>query len=128
MNLALWVVIGILMGAGSASWLAHKRSNSFIAITFIAFIYVGFALYGDPAATLTEILVATAFTALCLSLYAAPHWVYIAAALLIAHGAYDLLHHQLVANAGVPSWYGPFCAGFDFSCAAVMVFWHRRPA
>lgn len=34
-------------------------------------------------------------------------------ALWAAHAAYDVYHHLLVANAGVPFWYPALCLGFD---------------
>lgn len=34
-------------------------------------------------------------------------------ALWALHAAYDIFHHMLVANDGVPGWYPAFCFGFD---------------
>ena len=34
-------------------------------------------------------------------------------ALWAVHAAYDVFHHVLVANAGVPFWYPALCLGFD---------------
>ena len=42
-----------------------------------------------------------------------------------AHGAYDVYHHLLVDNAGVPGWYPVFCLAFDAAILAylsVMIF------
>lgn len=38
---------------------------------------------------------------------------FVVTALWIIHAAYDVYHHALVDNAGVPGWYPAFCLGFD---------------
>lgn len=38
---------------------------------------------------------------------------------IFMHGVFDVFHHQLIANAGVPDWWPTFCATFDF----VFGFW-----
>lgn len=34
-------------------------------------------------------------------------------ALWMGHAVYDIYHHVLVTNAGMPGWYPAFCLGFD---------------
>ena len=38
---------------------------------------------------------------------------FVVIALWALHAAYDVYHHLLVANAGVPFWYPALCLGFD---------------
>ncbi|MGC6534511.1 MAG: hypothetical protein ACON4V_03060 [Parvibaculales bacterium] len=38
---------------------------------------------------------------------------FVVIALWVLHAAYDVYHHLLVANAGVPFWYPALCLGFD---------------
>ena len=39
---------------------------------------------------------------------------------LAAHGLYDYVHGQLIANAGVPLWWPAFCMAFDLVAAAYL--------
>jgi hypothetical protein len=43
---------------------------------------------------------------------------------LALHGIWDLLHHPdctIVGTQGVPAWYVPFCAVYDFSAAVAIL-------
>ena len=46
-------------------------------------------------------------------------WVVVAG--LAGHGAMDLVHHLLVSNPGVPSFWPGFCATFDIVAALYLV-------
>ena len=45
---------------------------------------------------------------------------------LAGHGVLDALHSRIVANAGVPSWWPPFCLAFDISAAGCLAWISRR--
>jgi hypothetical protein len=42
-------------------------------------------------------------------------WLIVAA--LAGHGLMDLVHHELVSNPGIPSYWPGFCAAFDIVAA-----------
>ncbi|MDD9892432.1 MAG: hypothetical protein OXT49_02825 [Gammaproteobacteria bacterium] len=44
---------------------------------------------------------------------------------IILHGAFDLLHPQLIENAGVPNWWPAFCAAVDFVLGAWVIYLAR---
>ena len=50
----------------------------------------------------------------------------IVGALWILHGLYDLVHGQLIANAGVPRWYPAFCFSVDVVIGAYVLWLSRR--
>lgn len=41
--------------------------------------------------------------------------------LWVLHAAYDVYHHMLVANAGVPFWYPALCLGFDMMMVIYLI-------
>ena len=44
----------------------------------------------------------------------------------ILHGLYDLMHSQLITNAGVPAWYPVFCFSVDVVVGAYLLWLSRR--
>lgn len=46
----------------------------------------------------------------------------------ILHGLYDLVHSQLITNAGVPRWYPVFCFSVDVVVGAYLLWLSRRIA
>jgi hypothetical protein len=44
----------------------------------------------------------------------------------ILHGAYDLIHGQLVANPGVPAWYPVWCCSVDVVVGGYLFWLSRR--
>lgn len=49
-------------------------------------------------------------------------WIVVAG--LAGHGLYDLVHHHLIDNPGVPAWWPAFCMSYDVvaaACLAVLI-------
>jgi hypothetical protein len=55
-------------------------------------------------------------------------WPWLVVAGLAGHGIFDAVHHQLIANPGVPAWWPAFCGAYDLAAAAFLAFIIRRPA
>ncbi|HYE61991.1 MAG TPA: hypothetical protein VD997_08330 [Phycisphaerales bacterium] len=45
-------------------------------------------------------------------------WIIVAG--LAAHGVYDVFHHHLIDNPGIPHWWPAFCASYDLTAAACL--------
>ncbi|HEX4935166.1 MAG TPA: hypothetical protein VFV33_18405, partial [Gemmatimonadaceae bacterium] len=51
---------------------------------------------------------------------------WIVAAALAAHGIFDLVHGEAIANPGVPVWWPPFCLAYDVTAACYLAWLLRR--
>ena len=58
-----------------------------------------------------ESLVAVAFASAAVVGFRTSLWIVVAA--LIGHGLMDSVHHEFIANPGVPVWWPGFCMAFD---------------
>ena len=110
-------LIGLLLAlavAGLASGVGFDRERSFASTVLIvvASYYVLFAVMGASGCTLViEILIASGFVALSVAGFRTNPW--LTAAGIVGHGVFDLIHHLLIQNPGVPSWWPGFCCAFD---------------
>jgi hypothetical protein len=101
-------VIGLaraLAGAGAATMIGLDRERSFYptVLIVIASYYVLFAVMGGSGQTLAiEVLVACGFSLLAMLGFKKNLW--LVAAAMVGHGAFDLVHHFLLENPGVPHW------------------------
>jgi hypothetical protein len=93
-----------------------------VVLAMVYGVYFGFAVKSgtgrELAVEILFILVGMTIAVLSLQYGAA----YLALGLLL-HGIWDLLHHpahRIVGTAGVPRWYVPFCAVYDFAAAAAV--------
>lgn len=85
----------------------------------IAFYYVLFAVMGGSSrALVAELLIAGVFVLAASVGFRRSLWLVVAA--LAAHGAMDVVHGHLVANAGVPAWWPAWCSAYDFGAAAYL--------
>jgi hypothetical protein len=110
-------LIGLILSvavAGFATAIELDRERGFYppVIIVIATYYVLFAVMGGSSrALLLEILVAAGFLLLAALGFKRSLW--FAAAAIVGHGVFDLVHHWFIDNAGVPHWWPGFCATFD---------------
>jgi hypothetical protein len=110
-------LIGLLLSlavAGSATAIGFDRERAFYptVLIVIASYYVLFAAAGASTHTLMiEIAVATGFSILAVVGFKKSFWIVPVA--LVGHGVFDLVHHFLVFNPGVPPWWPGFCLAFD---------------
>jgi hypothetical protein len=87
----------------------------------IAALYVLFAAMGGSTQTLVlECVAGAVFVVAALVGLRSSLW--IVAVALAAHGIFDLVHHKLISNPGVPVWWPEFCMTYDVA-AAVFLAW-----
>jgi hypothetical protein len=114
---ALEYVTGLILSsavAGSAAVIGLDRDRAFYptVLIVIASYYVLFAVMGASGPILAiEIAVACGFAILAILGFTRNLW--LVAAALIGHGAFDFVHHWLIENPGVPQWWPGFCLAFD---------------
>jgi len=96
-------------------------------VPVVATYYILFAVMGNSMLALGwECLVAGAFFVSAVVGFKKNLW--LIAAALIGHGAFDFFHHLLIHNPGVPSWWPGFCLSFDILAGAFLVMLlMRRP-
>jgi hypothetical protein len=86
---------------------------------FIASYYALFAVMGGSAHALAvECIVIVAFLGASIAGFRTSLWLVVAA--LAAHGVFDLIHGQMIANPGVPAWWPSFCLSYDVVAAAYL--------
>jgi len=126
------LLIGALL-AGAVGLFATgtgmDRDRAFYPVVtiIIASYYVLFAVMGaSTQALVLETLVGAVFLALAVAGFRWSLWVVVVA--LAAHGLLDLIHHTLIANAGVPAWWPEFCLTYDLTAAAYLAWllWSGR--
>jgi hypothetical protein len=96
-------------------------------VLVVAHYYILFAAMGGSTPALAlESLVAAAFLALAVIGFRKNLW--LAATALAGHGVFDLFHHLLIQNPGVPVWWPGFCLSFDVLAGGILaVLLTRRP-
>ena len=81
-------------------------------IMVIATYYILFAVIGSSWPTWAwESLVAGAFFVFAVVGFMKNLWLIVIA--LAGHGIFDVFHHLLIQNPGVPTWWTGFCLSFD---------------
>lgn len=97
----------------------RERSPYPVIMIVIALLYSLFAVIGGSTDALKiELAIALMFIAAAVAGFKWSLWW--AAAALAAHGLMDLVHGDLVANPGVPSWWPAFCGAYDIAAAAYL--------
>ncbi len=113
-------LFGVLnAGAPIAFWWLTPAAAQALIISFIAAVYVGFAVAdGRTRVIAAEVTVASLFVVLAAVSVTSSPW-FLAAA-YAGHGLKDLWQerHKFVANT---RWWPPFCAAVDWIVAAVLV-------
>ena len=110
-------LIGLVLAlavAGLGAGVGFDRDRSFAPtiLIVVASYYVLFAVIGGPGRALViESLVAIGF--LLLAVLGFRKFVWLIPAAMIGHGVFDLFHHLLIDNPGVPGWWPGFCMAFD---------------
>jgi len=130
--LALIVAAG---GAALVGLLAHlvgyDRDRSFYAavLTVVGSLYVLFAVMaGGGPGLMPELAFFGTFAALAAIGFRTTLW--IVAAGLALHGAFDFVRHSFLAAPGAPTWWPAFCGAYDVVAAlglgALLVIQHER--
>ena len=116
MEYLVGVVLGLVVG-GFAALSGFDRDRAFYptALIVIASYYALFAVMGASslAALATEIAAGLVFLVLAVAGFRWSLW--LAAAGIAGHGAFDfLVHPVIVTNPGMPPWWPGFCGTIDF--------------
>jgi hypothetical protein len=122
MGLVIGTVLALAVGL-FATGVGLDRDRAFYpTVTIvIASYYALFALIGGSVQVLvSESIVIAAFLGVAVAGFKRSLWLVVAG--LAAHGAFDLVHGQLIDNPGVPSWWPHFCLAYDV-VAAVYLAW-----
>lgn len=124
--------IGLVLGLvvfGSSTVIGFDRERSFypVVMIVIAAYYVLFAaMAASTSVVLLECVAAGAFMAAAVIGFRTGLW--LVAAALAGHGVFDLVHHYVITNPGVPSWWPGFCMTADVVAAAYLaVLLMKRP-
>ena len=123
-GIALAVLTGLL-----ARLAGFDRDRAFYPtlVIVIASYYILFAAMGGSAhVLLVESIAMTVFVCIAIVGFRSSLW--LVAAALAAHGAFDLVHDRLVSNPGVPAWWPSFCLAFDVVLALFLSWLLRRGA
>jgi hypothetical protein len=120
MEYAAGVILATAVGL-LASLIGFDKERSFYptVLIVIATYYLLFAAMAQS----TDALVAETFPVLLFATAAAvgfrnTRWIVVAA--LALHGIFDLLHHTVITNPGVPAWWPGFCLAYDLAAAAYL--------
>lgn len=129
------LLIGVALALGTVTFARLTRldrDRAFYAAVLItvATYYILFAaMSGDGAVILAESLLAAGFVAAAAIGYRGHPWIVPVA--IAAHGLLDGVHHLVVDNPSVPSWWPAFCLAFDVAAGALLC-WQlvrsRKPA
>lgn len=123
-------LIGIALAATVAAFaagtgLAGERAFYPTVAIVVASYYDLFATLGaDPQAIVVESLAGIVFVVLAVLGFRV-HPAYAAAA-LVGHGLFDLVHPHAIDNPGVPAWWPGFCMAFDVALGAIVLLRLRR--
>lgn len=91
----------------------------------IASLYVLFAAMGASTGTLVrEAVVGSLFVAAAAVGFRSSLWIVVAA--LAGHGIFDVFHHAIIPNPGVPPWWPAFCGAYDVTAAMYLAWLIRR--
>lgn len=125
-------LIGLLVALGVAALAAlsgmdrHRSFYPAVAIV-VASYYVLFGAMSastGAAAISLEGVAGVAFTVLAVYGFKKNMW--LVAAAIAGHGVFDMVHHLLIENPGVPVWWPGFCATFDIilgAWVAIFLWW-----
>lgn len=122
----MWVQYGLgivlavaVAGGATATGLDRRRGFYPAVLVVIAVCYALFAAMAAPRSVLlTESFIAVGFALLAVAGFRASLW--LVAAGLAGHGAFDLIHHRFIDNPGVPSWWPALCLAFDVTLGAAV--------
>lgn len=117
-------LIGVLVAAGVCAFglmAGFDRERVFYPTVLIATVNY-YALFGVMAgstpAVAMESLVVGVFVVMAVAGFRKSLWWVVAG--LVAHGVFDMLHHLLISNPGVPIWWPGFCWSFDVLAGIVL--------
>ncbi len=120
--MAYLIGFGLAAAVCAFAWLVgFDRDRVFYPtlVTVVASYYILFAVMGNSTSALArESLIVAAFFVLAVAGFKKTLWLTVVA--LVGHGVFDLFHHLLIQNPGVPLWWPGFCLSFDVLAGAFL--------
>jgi len=112
--------VGLLSSLfGTVTRFDRERVFYPVVLVVVAAYYLLFAaIGGSPAAWPGELAGAAVFIVLAVLGYRVSLW--IAAAGLVGHGLFDLVHPLIINDPGVPKWWPAFCFSADIPLGAYL--------
>jgi hypothetical protein len=110
-----------LVVLGGLTLLGFDRDRAFyptVTIVVATYYILFAALTGSATIMLAELAAAAVFVLLAVIGFKKSQWLLVVA--LAGHGAFDLVHHLLIDNPGVPAFWSGFCMAFDVVAAAYL--------
>jgi hypothetical protein len=103
-----------------ARLVGFDRERAFypVVLVVVASYYDLFAVMAGGAALIPETIGLVLFAAAAAIGFRTSLWFVVAG--LAGHGVFDLLHHALVENPGVPAWWPIWCLAYDVAAAACL--------
>lgn len=117
-------LVGVLLATtvcGFATIAGLDRDRAFYpTVTIVIASYYGlFAVMGGSTrALLAETVGIAAFLIVAVVGFKKSLWLVVIA--LAAHGVFDFVHANVIADPGVPEWWPPFCLAYDVVTAAYL--------
>lgn len=120
MGYALGVALALALGlfAGAVGF-DKERSFYPVVLIVIANLYVLFAATAESTSAIgMETLPALLFVAAAAVGFKKSLWIVVGG--LTIHGVFDLIHHGIISNPGVPAWWPSFCFAYDLTAATYL--------
>lgn len=128
MEYLIGLVVALVVFGGSTV-IGFDRERAFypVVMIVIAAYYILFAaMAASTSVLMLECLAAAVFMTAAAIGFRASLWLVVAA--LAGHGVFDIFHHYIIENPGVPSWWPGFCMAADVAAAAYLaVLLKKRP-
>ena len=128
MEYLIGLVVALVVFGGSTV-IGFDRERAFypVVMIVIAACYILFAaMAASTSVLMLECLAAAVFMTAAAIGFRASLWLVVAA--LAGHGVFDIFHHYIIENPGVPSWWPGFCMAADVAAAAYLaVLLKKRP-
>lgn len=118
--IAIGTGLALFVGFG-ARLVGWDRDRAFYStvLVVVATYYALFAVVGGSMQALgAELLPIALFIAASVVGFRSSMW--LVAAGLVAHGAFDLVHGHWISNPGVPVWWPRFCMAYDVVAGAFL--------
>lgn len=128
MEYAVGIILGIAVGIFSTVVGLDRDRALYPAILVVIASYYGLyaVLGGSNTAIVLETLVGLLFVAVAAVGFRVDLW--IVAAGTVGHGIFDIFHHLIIDNPGLPTWWPMFCMSIDITLGVYMAWllWSKR--
>jgi len=125
---AVGIILGIAVGIFSTVVGLDRDRALYPAILVVIASYYGLyaVLGGSNTAIVLETLVGLLFVAVAAVGFRVDLW--IVAAGTVGHGIFDVFHHLIIENPGLPTWWPMFCMSIDITLGVYMAWllWSKR--